>query len=211
MEWKKEKLQSLWRINKEKLIFLFCSGLLLFLLSMPEERGKQTGQQLSGASQAVSGAAAGTMSDREGEGFVPGTGYDDEKSYEKQMEERIRDILSRVDGVGEADVMVVVLSSEEKILQIDKSTSTSVDEEGKNTVSRRVQTQQEMKESTVMSGHDLLPFVKKEMRPEISGIIISADGGGSSVVKTEICEAMEALFGLPAHKIKVLKRVKKGV
>ena len=45
--------------------------------------------------------------------------------------------------------------------------------------------------------------------PELSGIIISADGGGSTVVKTEISEAMEALFGLPSHKIKVLKRVKK--
>ena len=37
-------------------------------------------------------------------------------------------------------------------------------------------------------------------------IIISADGGGSSVVKAEISAAMEALFGLPSHKIKVLKR-----
>ena len=46
---------------------------------------------------------------------------------------------------------------------------------------------------------------------EVLGIIISADGGGSSVVKAEISEAMEALFGLPSHKIKVLKRVKEGV
>ena len=32
-------------------------------------------------------------------------------------------------------------------------------------------------------------------------------GGGSPKVKAEISEAMEALFGLPPHKIKVLKRV----
>ena len=35
MEWKSEKLQSIWKMSKEKLIFLFCSGLLLFLLSHP--------------------------------------------------------------------------------------------------------------------------------------------------------------------------------
>ena len=35
MDWKKEKLQSIWKLNKEKLIFLFCSGLLLFILSIP--------------------------------------------------------------------------------------------------------------------------------------------------------------------------------
>lgn len=45
--------------------------------------------------------------------------------------------------------------------------------------------------------------------PEVTGVIISADGGENSVVKSEITGAMEALFGLPAHKIKVLKRIKK--
>ena len=43
--------------------------------------------------------------------------------------------------------------------------------------------------------------------PEIAGIIISASGGGNGSVQAEICGAMEALFGLPANKIKVLKRV----
>ena len=51
------------------------------------------------------------------------------------------------------------------------------------------------------------PVIEKEICPEISGIIISASGGGSPQIKAEISEAMEALFGLPAHKIKVLKRV----
>ena len=50
------------------------------------------------------------------------------------------------------------------------------------------------------------PIVEKELYPEISGIIISTEGGGSPSVKAEIASAMEALFGLPAHKIKVLKR-----
>ncbi|MCD7967733.1 MAG: stage III sporulation protein AG, partial [Clostridiaceae bacterium] len=51
------------------------------------------------------------------------------------------------------------------------------------------------------------PIVEKEIRPEIEGIIISAQGGGSPTVKAEISGAMEALFDLPPHKIKVLKRV----
>ena len=51
------------------------------------------------------------------------------------------------------------------------------------------------------------PIVEKELRPELSGIVISAQGGGNPTVQAEISAAMEALFGLPAHKIKVLKRV----
>ena len=47
------------------------------------------------------------------------------------------------------------------------------------------------------------------MKPEISGVVISADGGGSAVIRAEISEAMEALLGLPANKIKVMKRAAK--
>ena len=51
------------------------------------------------------------------------------------------------------------------------------------------------------------PLIQKELYPEISGIVISAKGGDSPTVQAEISQAMEALFGLEPHKIKVLKRV----
>ena len=37
---------------------------------------------------------------------------------------------------------------------------------------------------------------------------MAAEGGDNAVVKAEISAAMEALFDVPPHKIKVLKRVK---
>ena len=66
-----------------------------------------------------------------------------------------------------------------------------------------------LRESTVLTGSSGSgePVVEKELAPEISGIVISAQGGGNASVQKEISEAMQALFGLPAHKIKVLKRV----
>ena len=48
--------------------------------------------------------------------------------------------------------------------------------------------------------------MEKEMRPEISGVVVTADGGGSPTVQAEISAAVEALFDVPSHKIKVLKR-----
>ena len=42
MEWKKGTLQSLLQMNKEKLIFLFCTGLLLFVLALPSEKEEKT-------------------------------------------------------------------------------------------------------------------------------------------------------------------------
>ena len=73
----------------------------------------------------------------------------------------------------------------------------------------RQQADESLRESTVLAGSSGSgePVVEKELAPEISGIVISAQGGGNASVQKEISEAMQALFGLPAHKIKVLKRV----
>ena len=61
----------------------------------------------------------------------------------------------------------------------------------------------------MLDGKSQSPVMEKEVKPEISGVVISVDGGGSAVIRSEISEAMEALLGLPANKIKVMKRAAK--
>lgn len=219
MEWKKDGSGSIWRMNKEKLIFVFCSGLLLFVLSMPgteRERSREAAavgsgelENADGTSRLLGEAGAGL-----GEETLPGLSGGAQASsggvlYEKELEQRIAALLDRVEGVGKADVMVVLRSSEERVFHVDKTSRTSATEE-KGGDGRTVR-EQEISESTVMGGGNQGPVVEKELTPEVSGIVISADGGGNASVRAEISEAMEALFGLPAHKIKVLKRVKEGV
>lgn len=254
MEWKKEKLQSFWKISKEKLIFLFCSGLLLFVISIPNGDGKEeasapaagvqagSGNQMVGGTGTGSGSqwtrskSAGSESQSSGGSAEAGSGLTGVKvggtdagvseipsgaktasfgngkaaaTYEEELEERIREILAGVDGVGEVDVMVVLKSSEEKVLHVDRNTSLSTTEEKTGDGTGRTVRQQETVENTVTGSQTQTPVVEKELSPEVSGIVVSADGGGSAAVKAEISEAMEALFGLPAHKVKVLKRVAK--
>ena len=153
MEWKKGTLQSLLQMNKEKLIFLFCTGLLLFVLALPSEKEEKT----EPAEILVN------------YGNTDNAKEETTESCEEMLELRVQNILQGVEGVGEVEVMVA-LKGEESVSMFDE-----------------------------------------EPVQEVLGIIISADGGGSSIVKAEISEAMEALFGLPSHKIKVLKRVKEGV
>ena len=68
---------------------------------------------------------------------------------------------------------------------------------------------QAVTENTILSGQTGKeePLLAKEMKPEISGVIISAEGGKSPQVQAEISAAVEALFDVPSHKIKVLKRI----
>ena len=160
----------------------------------------------AGGSAAASGSA--DSSEENVPASAKGAG---ESAYEAQMEARVKEILRHVDGVGQVDVMIVLKSSEEKVLRVDRNSSVSDTKEQDSQGGTRSSQSSQTQESTVLSGggsgQGSVPFVEKELRPEISGIVISATGGGSPTVKAEISAAMEALFGLPPHKIKVLKRV----
>lgn len=180
-----------WKMNKEKLFLLLLAGVVLLILAIP------TGNTKKEKAAAVSRENSAS----------PAAGV--EKTYEEQLELRVREILKHVDGVGKVDVMIVLKSSEEKILRVDKNSTNSVTEENDSAGGSRKVTNDELSETTILTGNgaDSQPVVEKEIRPEIEGIIISATGGGSPTVKAEISAAMEALFNVPPHKIKVLKRV----
>lgn len=231
MDWKKMRFKLPGKMTKESWIVLLCIGLILMILSMPFERRKNSVDDQSGAAQyfsfngeradnaALNGTALngtvlnGTALSEAGKGMegagTAGTGLE----YEAALERRVKEVLNRVDGVGAVDVLIVLKSSEERVYRTDgKSSHATTREQDSSGGSREIDEQQEERSTVLSSGGGGMdgsgsgPLLEKELRPEISGIIISAEGGGSPAVQAEITGAMEALFGLPAHKIKVLKR-----
>lgn len=55
------------------------------------------------------------------------------------------------------------------------------------------------------SSGESMPYVIKETLPEIQGIVVLAEGAGNSKLIGEIVEAVQVLFDVPIHKIKVMK------
>ena len=220
--WKFKSLKG-----KDKWIFLLTVGVILCILAFPVEnltgRREDKAAEKRIASKTEESAikntasnsdewisAGGASQDRDAEGEPAAAALAKaDNSYEAQLEQRIRDLLKHVDGVGNVDVMVVLKSSAEKVIHVDDSTSYSSTEETDSSGGSRKIESQDRDSSTVMSSQNgqSLPIIEKEICPEVAGIIISASGGGNPGVQAEITAAMEALFGLPAHKIKVLKRV----
>lgn len=121
--------------------------------------------------------------------------YYDQKNIKKDLER----ILSRIDGVGKVEVMIVFDNSYEKIVAKDSKSSVTDDPE-KNT--RSVDT------STVVTkkGNEQHPFVIKEIYPDVRGVLVIAEGASDVRIKSEIKNAVKTVLGVSIHKVEVLKK-----
>lgn len=126
-------------------------------------------------------------------------------SYEDKLENKLKVILSQMEGVGAVDVMVTIDSTEEKVIaQNIKSTQQRTDEKDQQG-GTRVNTQSQNNTDVVLQNGNV-PYVTKENAPEIKGVFILAEGADNSEVKAEITEAVSKVLDVPVHKISVGKK-----
>ena len=129
----------------------------------------------------------------------------EELTYEEKLEEKLADILSKVKGAGKVTVMITLESSSELGGQKNETQSTQTIHEKDSAGGERDSSTKEYRGDTVQSDGNGAPFVIKEINPKVSGVLVLAQGAGSGAVKNEIYAAVEALFDLEVHKIKVLE------
>ena len=197
MEFLKSRLQSENRKKikmpgKDQLLILLLSGILLVVIAIPTDGGKKKAPPDSGGDPA--------------EELKTATGQEPD-SYEKRQEERLKEALEKVEGVGEVEVMITLKSSWQKIVEKDRPSSSQTVEEADAGGGTRQTQEVSRSETTVYreESGERTPYVVKELEPEVEGVIVIARGGGNASVKQNILEAVQALFPVEAHKIKIMK------
>lgn len=133
-------------------------------------------------------------------------------SYGEQLESRLEQILSTVEGAGEVEVIITFVDAGEKIVNKDVNNSASSLTEQDSAGGNRISEEYHYEEDTILSGSTTgngTPFIVQERTPTVLGVLVVSDGGDSPVVVEKITTAISALFGLSAHKITVLKRESK--
>lgn len=120
-----------------------------------------------------------------------------------ETEKRMAEILSKIEGAGQVDVMLTYRRTEEKSVARNETREESYSEDGgKTSESLRVENTAILLEDR--SGNTT-PLVLSSASPEVEGVIIVAEGGGDPVVCGALNQAAQALLDVPAHKIAVLK------
>ena len=197
--WKK-----LWSdLGTRRWIFLFFVGVLLVVIAVPVGEGADHGQ------------IDRTETKETNESGIPSAYHLQDSHnvqtmaniYEAEVEARLTMFLKQIEGAGEVQVMVTVSRSSELILQSDTSREESVIRETDSQGGTRDNTQRREDSQTLLTGGSgsSQPYVVGEIMPQVEGVVVACEGGDRPTVQAEISAAVQALFDLEPHKIKVCK------
>ncbi len=206
MKWDKmlEKLQML---GKDRFMLLLIAGIMMVVITMPlPKKGEEKSKKAEVNVQSMDNMDL-TNENQLGAGRVQGKSVSEIEVYRERLCVQLKNFLQKLEGVGEAEVYITMHSSSEIIVERNSPYSTRSEEEYTDGNTRLVGETENDAEVVLIENEDgsQAPIVVKEIVPVVKGIVVAVQGGDRQDVKKNITEALQALFGIEAHKIKVVK------
>lgn len=127
-------------------------------------------------------------------------------SYEDKVKLELKNILSKVRGVGEVDVVIHFEGGEEKIPALDSEKSNTVTEERDSNGGNRVNNNNRDGNKVVMSnqGNSTQPLILKTYNPKIVGILIVAEGAEDNKLSYELTKMVSSLYDISESKVNII-------
>ena len=123
-------------------------------------------------------------------------------SSDTEIEDRLKRVLSKVDGVGDVDVIINYESTAERVpafsedRQVSKSDSQDTSSET---------TSEKSDIATVQGNGASEALIVKENQPEVRGVIVVAQGAEDISVRMNLLNAVTTLLNVSADKVEILK------
>ncbi|MBM7597997.1 stage III sporulation protein AG [Virgibacillus halotolerans] len=127
-----------------------------------------------------------------------------EKSYEKDLVE----MLNKIKGVSEVEVMVNLDSTNVKVYEknLVKGQQTT-DESDRNGGTRKVEDNTEDSQAVlVRQGEKEVPLLIQTEKPDVRGVFVVAKGVDHATVKKWMIESVSRVLDVPTHKISVMPK-----
>lgn len=130
--------------------------------------------------------------------------YVESKSEYLQIEDRLSDVLSEINGAGKVSVMINFAGTSEIITE--KTTNLSEDKtvDSDSSGSRETESKTESLSPVIIqkNGEDS-PLIVKEILPDIVGVIVVAEGANNMSVRINLLQAVQTLLSVSADKVEI--------
>ena len=190
---KSKWLSELKKIGFLRLCLLAVAAIILIICSLPQNQSSNLNQTQS----------VGSSLDTDGDTSL--------FSYEHELEKRLEQILGGMEGITSVDVMITLSATSEKVLEKSiqlEENKQEIEKGSGESLEKSVTSSLNKKNEALLTGNTSgsMPYIIKEMSPSIQGVVVAAKGNITQTKIRDISEAVQALFGIEAHKIKVIEK-----
>lgn len=190
---KSKWLSELKKIGFLRLGLLAVAASILIICSLPQNQSSNLNQAQS----------VGSSLDTDGDTSL--------FSYEHELEKRLEQILGGMEGITSVDVMITLSATSEKVLEKSiqlEENKQEIEKGSGESLEKSVTSSLNKKNEALLTGNTSgsMPYIIKEMSPSIQGVVVAAKGNITQTKIRDISEAVQALFGIEAHKIKVIEK-----
>ena len=123
------------------------------------------------------------------------------------LEKKLENILSKIQGVGKVKVFINYSETSETVAMYNENSKVSQTEETDTSGGKRVIESTDSQKDIVFKEEngEKIPITQKIIQPKIEGAIITAQGANDATTKSNIMQAVEAATGIATHKIQVFE------
>lgn len=134
----------------------------------------------------------------------------DNETFCRQTEEKIYNLVSSIQGVGEAQVWVTLESGAEYVyLQEEiRNTDTTKDYDSEGVKTLREKDNSEQKYILVNKNGEEQPLLQKQLEPTVQGVVIVCEGAGSAQVNEQVVNAVTCALGISSNRVYVAQLTK---
>ena len=134
----------------------------------------------------------------------------DNETFCRQTEEKIYNLVSSIQGVGEAQVWVTLESGAEYVyLQEEiRNTDTTKDYNSEGVKTLREKDNSEQKYILVNKNGEEQPLLQKQLEPTVQGVVIVCEGAGSAQVNEQVVNAVTCALGISSNRVYVAQLTK---
>lgn len=185
--------------NKKIMInlFIICLfGVLMVLVS----------NFVKGGSKSTFNSNSIVKSDKEGNKNVQPMNKEANSEYEESIQNKLKNILEQIDGVGKVELMVYFGSGEEQVPAVNINDSVNDTNEADNAGGKRNTVQKNNGRTVVITNDgdgNTKPLIVKKYKPRITGVCVVADGAENKITQLRITNAIIRLFNLSPDKVNV--------
>lgn len=129
---------------------------------------------------------------------------DNVEGFDDNLEKRLEDILSKINGVGDVKVLITYAQTSKVNPVYNENYDESVTEEEDTSGGKRTVSSSSNQKEVVSSDNNEI-VTMSITSPQIQGAVVIAKGAGNSSVKSNIIQAVEAATGLSTYKIQVFE------